>query len=366
MSNVFLRKTANISPLSGSFPLGAIFGKTSTKGDIGIEIEVEGRSLPHEETAEETPYWKYAIDHSLRGEDNGEYVLRKPIKFEEVPKALDSLWGLFAKYKSVLDDSNRTSVHIHLNCQNFHVNRLASFSALYFCLEEILTEWCGEYRVGNLFCLRSKDAPAIVSRIKTFIQRDGDTNISEHLHYAGFNIHSLSKFGSIEIRTLRGVKDPTIIQDWVDILQRLYDLSESFEDPRKICDMFSAEGPIDFFYAILGDKASVVRNGISWQDNQIKDSLYDGIRLAQDICFARDWDAFKKSDLKPDPFGRKPLKVLNSMQSYNLSNESQAAVMEFYNPMFVAGAQAATQTPSQLDPSPVIYFEEAEEPDNEF
>jgi hypothetical protein len=317
MSSVFVRRSLKSQGLfAGSLPVGAIFGKTTTKGDIGIEIEIEGRNLPHEEVTEYAPQWKYVIDHSLRGEDNGEYVLKKPIKFGNVPDALKSLWGVFNQYKTKFDDSNRTSVHIHLNCQSFYLNRLASFSALYFCFEELLTEWCGEYRVGNLFCLRSKDAPAIISRIRKLIQTS-DNSISEHLHYSAFNIHSLSKFGSIEIRTLRGVKDPQVIQDWVDILQRLYDLSESFEDPRKICDMFSAEGPYDFFYAVLGDKADVLRNGLSWTDEQIKESLYEGIRLAQDICYASDWDTFKKSELKADPFGRKPAKVMNNMQAYS-------------------------------------------------
>src|SRR5690606_38923194 len=117
------------------------------------------------------------------------------------------------------------SVHVHLNCQNFLINRLASFSALYFVLEEVLTEWCGEYRVGNLFCLRTKDAPAIVENLIDFIKADGGISFSNGLHYSGFNISALRKFGSIEIRTMRGTDNKELIQEWINILERLYVLS---------------------------------------------------------------------------------------------------------------------------------------------
>lgn len=46
----------------------------AAKGDVGIEIEVEGKNLPkHFEK-----YWRVEADGSLRGEDNAEYVLEKP------------------------------------------------------------------------------------------------------------------------------------------------------------------------------------------------------------------------------------------------------------------------------------------------
>lgn len=290
-----------------SFSLGVTLGRKPTKGQVGIEIEIEGANLPHED---ETPApWAYHVDHSLRGTDNGEYVLAKPIMFPDVPKALEKLWKVFETKKSKIDDSNRTSVHVHLNFQDFHINRLTSFLCLWFALEEPLTEFCGEHRVGNLFCLRAVDAPAIITQLKHFITSDGAMGIPEHFHYAGLNPNALMKYGSIEVRTLRGCSDPNQIQFWIGLLERLYDLSKEFKDPREAVALFSSGGPQSYFDNILGSYASGIRNTIGWSDNQINDAMYRGIRFAQDLAYCRDWDAFEALTLNDDPFGRDPKKM---------------------------------------------------------
>lgn len=288
------------------------------KGSVGIEVEVEGDKFPkvpgHETTHKALPlegwtFWSYVKDGSLRGHDNAEYVLQRPIDFDQVPAAIEELDSKLKAYGSVLSESNRTSVHVHLNCQDFHMNRLASFCALYFCFEEVLVEWCGDHRVGNLFCLRGKDAPGLITKIKRFIQSDGQTELSDGLHYSGLNANALTKFGSLEVRSMRGPTDLSIIVQWVKVLERLYNLSAEFTDPRDIPAQFSAQGPLTFFETILGEEGITLRQGIDFDDERIRDSMYEGIRLAQDLCYCRDWGNFKPVDMKDDPFGRDMRKV---------------------------------------------------------
>lgn len=310
MQQPFIR-SKNI-PVFG-YDIKTLLGHIPTKGDIGLEIECEGNKFEKLD-GNLGPFWTYHKDHSLRGKDNAEYVLGKPIAFDKVPDAIASLWKTFNKFGTVLDVSNRTSVHVHLNCQHFHLNRLTSFMALYFIVEEVLTAWCGDHRVGNLFCLRAKDAPSMLSKIIKFIRKDGNAPLSESLHYGGLNAHALIKFGSLEIRTLRGCTDPATINDWVNILRRLYDLSADFKDPRDICGMFSAEGPASFFDTILGDTASIVRNGVEMSEDQIRDTLYEGVRIAQDLCYCRDWSLYSETKLDTDPFGRDPRKVSKALK----------------------------------------------------
>ncbi len=57
--------------------------KSRLSNHIGIEIEVEGESLPHVDTE----VWKSEQDNSLRGESY-EYVLRRPVPFEETQSVL--------------------------------------------------------------------------------------------------------------------------------------------------------------------------------------------------------------------------------------------------------------------------------------
>ncbi len=306
-------------PTAG-FSVGVILNRKETKGDVGLEVEIEGYHLPTQVGNGMT--WGVHQDGSLRapkGSGGGayEYVLLRPLAFDKTEKAINDLWAKFKENNTKIVESNRSSVHVHLNVQSFHFTRLTSFMAMYFTLEEILTEWCGDHRVGNLFCMRAKDAPAIITQIRRFIQTDGGTPLHEHHHYAALNSHALSKFGSLEFRTLRGVSDPEIIIDWVSILERLHVLSGEFPDPRDVCAMFSREGPSAFFDNILGDKAGIVRKGIPFDEAQIRDSLYEGIRMAQDLCYCRDWAMVKPVEIKSDPFGRDVRKIIKRFGTLN-------------------------------------------------
>jgi hypothetical protein len=311
-----------------------LMGRSRQLGDIGIEIECEGNQFYKGESRLE-PWWHYHEDHSLRGQDNAEYVLQRPIAFDEVPEALKHLWEIFKKDKTVLDESNRTSVHIHLNVQKWCVNRLASFTAMFFAFEEILSHWAGDHRVGNLFCLRAKDAPFIATAVKDFVQTDGGFHLSDHLHYAGLNLQAMAKFGSLENRFLRGATDPQLILDWVAINRRLYEYSENFPDPREVCNAFSYGGPLFFFKTMLGDTADIVRAGINWTDSQIADSLYEGIRIAQDICFCRDWSLFVPKVTEEDPFGRIKKKSIASILQ---AESSDQPVLSAINPLNISQA----------------------------
>lgn len=330
--SVFVKR--QIKPEPG-FNVGVLLSRKATKGVLGLEIEVEGKNLPIAGMVE--PIWQYHLDHSLRGAENAEYVLTKPIEFSGLDNALGVLWDAFKTNKSVLDESNRTSVHVHLNCQSFHFNRLASLTALFFSLEEILTAWCGEHRVGNLFCLRAIDAPAIITQMKNFLKTDGKAQLRDHLHYAGLNSNALVKFGSLEFRQLRGATNPEIIKDWVGILERLYNLSADFKDPRDICGLFSAEGPLSYFESVVGDRGDVIRNALGWSDDEIRDSMFRGVRLAQDLCYCRDWSNFIALDVKADPFGRdikKIMKKLSGKSDDPYSPEIQFIETEEYMPDF--------------------------------
>lgn len=354
----FIRKK---SVKQAGFTMASALRKKEVLGDIGIEIECESQTsrLPQKDGGPNGVFmpelipemWQYHHDGSLRGYDNAEYVLKKPLKFEEVPGAVNALWDMFKKAGAVLADSNRTSVHIHLNAHRFHLNRLCAFAALYFSVEEILTEWCGDHRVGNLFCLRGKDAPAIVSKLKAFIQEDCRNPINEGLHYGGLNIHALTKFGSIEVRALRGCTDPETILTWVSILERIYKLSGDFPDPRNICDNFSGEGPMAYLQMVLGDKTSIVKEGISFTNQRIMESLYEGIRLAQDLCYCRDWSLYEPIDVAPDPFDRDITQILGSLTAATPSGVSEQELMNIYL------SATANQLATPITPQPAEEYD---------
>ena len=317
--NIYVSRRSEREP---SFTISNIFKVKEAKGEVGIEIEVEGNKFPkppglvgsHSKVPmPDWKYWSYCHDGSLRGKDNAEYVLTDPIQFSQVDEAVSELFSGLSSFGSILDESNRTSVHVHLNFQNSHLNRLATFCGLWFCFEEILTEWCGDHRVGNLFCLRGKDAPAIPTLIREFIKCDGHFNIRDNFHYSGLNVNALQKFGSLEIRTMRGATDPEVIKTWLRILERFYKVSLEYADPRHMVDLFSSVGPLDFFHTFLGSESYKIINDLNLTQERIYEAMFDGIRLAQDVCYCRAWEEFNPITLRPDPFGRSPKKVAGSL-----------------------------------------------------
>lgn len=364
------------------FDIGRIMDKKPVKGDVGIEIECEGNKFPKHAYKGYDPQdahlipsiWGYHRDGSLRGSDNAEYVLKRPIDFNEVADALTSLWSMFEDYGTVLDVSNRTSVHIHLNVQRWHLPRLCTFMAMYFSLEEILTQWCGEHRVGNLFCLRAKDAPGIVSTVKTFLKSNGVSSLPDGLHYAGLNVGAVAKFGSIEIRSLRGCQDPKTILNWVEILRKIYEKSAEFSDPRMLMEDFSGNGPLMYLESILGDKTETLLDGVSMTSQEVQDSIYDGIRMAQDLTYCRDWSLYRPVDTSKDPFGRLAGKTvvtfpdytneITQLEPYPIQQKPIKTSASFFGLGDVPAQAVLTNNPFPPGSGPWIHYEELQQQQN--
>ena len=69
--------------------------------------------------------------------------------------------------------------------------------------------------------------------------------------------------------------------------------------------MFSYEGPLNFFNTLLGPVADIIHAGLpAWTREMISASLYEGIRMSQDLVYCRDWDLYQPITVRDDPFGR--------------------------------------------------------------
>ena len=307
---VFVKKT---SKSTEDLTVANQMGLRTRKGHVGIEVEVESKTpgaFAKMKLPQVAEYWGYHMDGSLRGADNGEFVLLKPVDFDEVDKAVDALWDEFKKNKAVLAESVRTSVHVHLNVLSFYQNRLASLLALWFICEEVLSHFCGDHRAGNLFCIRAKDGPAIITEVKNWFENKGEYGMdTEGLHYSALNVSALYKFGSVEVRTMRGLTEPAPLKQWVRILKRLYDESAKYSDPRTIIERFSIQGPVEFFTELFGNEAPAIIAAVQNEVN-LSGSLFEGMRFAQDIAYSRDWSTFNPVKIASDPFGRKTAKKL--------------------------------------------------------
>lgn len=259
--------------------------RRAVAGDIGVEIEVEGTNIPITEK-----YWSNEEDGSLKGESR-EFVLRKPSTLREVKTALEYLNALYNSNDTKVDDSVRAGVHIHINCQKLTMTQLYNFMVIYLILENILVKWCGNYRQGNLFCLRACDAEYLLEEIsaaandkkKMYVQRFKTDN----LRYASMNVKALGDYGSLEFRAMRGTRDLDLIYKWAETLLGLREFACSFDNPQAIIEMFSMTGPSGFAREALGANAAMFNC-----PNHDK-LVWDGMRNAQDIAYCTDWQKFE-------------------------------------------------------------------------
>jgi hypothetical protein len=227
------------------------------------------------------------MDGSLRGESI-ELVLKAPAPRHLVPVRLKKMKEMVEG--CVIKDTGRAGIHIHVNIQELTPREYTQFLVLYLIFEEVLVDWCGNDRVGNLFCLRASDANYGLQIIRSIIQswafRDLDT---DNIRYASVNLKATATYGSIEFRALRSTVDTDVIQTWVDILLNLKDEAKKYESPPDIVEELSVLGVEGFFNKILGDF------NIPFDHMQVM----SGVRNAQYIAYCRnDWSCLMNDDKK--------------------------------------------------------------------
>lgn len=241
---VFTQKVSTIGELY------KITGRPKTNwsdGIFGVEIETETKT-PYEPPR--MTFWNTHGDGSLR--DFGvEWVLKRPLSGSALKAALDE-FGARTKDLKFIPDSISTSVHVHINALNMTLNHAAGFVSAYTLSENLLIRYCGESRLSNLFCLPICDSEVQLSYLKAFItglaeKQPAHWNFSEdRSKYSALNFGSLPKFGSLEVRSMRGLTNPNEVGDWVHILEDLYNstMNNNF-NAKELLKIYLDKGPID-------------------------------------------------------------------------------------------------------------------------
>lgn len=287
----------------------------ATDGEIGIEIECEGRNL----CTNFPQFWTVVQDGSLRAVDGHqpwEYYLRRPVKRDEYIPALEYFHEKQAGATVVM--SHRTSVHIHVNCQQLTMKQIMTFIVLYMLLENALTQFAGEEREGNLFCQRAKDAEHWVFTLCEAL-RTGHFGavFRDDFRYTACNTASLGHLGSLEFRALRGTTDITLIKNWIDLLLHLKDESLNFTSPLDVLERYCTLGANDFYRMVFSTRPDL-ESLLNTACNTIEDVMREGFLYARDIAMAiPEWkvqEDKEESPLDESPEGQEIDEFLNQLE----------------------------------------------------
>lgn len=261
------------------------------KGEVGIEVEVEGGPWPEETITNWVPH----ADGSLRG-GGIEYVIRQPVMRDKVRTALDTLVAGLHGRNMVF--SFRTSVHVHINVQDLTVRQWVNFVSLFAIFEEAFVNVVGPERAGNKFCLRLKDADEPIRCIIEGLKSENlGAFVNGDLKYASMNVRATRTHGTLEFRAMRGNLNPVFITDWVMALLALKDAAKKVVTPTVFCEELSMMGPLAFTLKYLPGDNNITAGVIGQRD--LNELLYGGVRLAQDLAYCRDWPEPGVADSPP-------------------------------------------------------------------
>ena len=267
-----------------------------TEGEVGIEIEAEGTNLPRSPLG-----WKVEHDGSLRGPDKNrtddlshacEYVLPVPVARGKVKEVLHNLEAAYEKNNSQVAHSYRCSTHVHINVQELHMNQVYNFIVLYAMFEEFLVKYCGEERVGNLFCLRFQDAEAVIPTLIYAARHNVFRHLgSDKLRYSALNVASMAKYGSLEFRAMRGTREMEEIETWVKLLLCLKDTAVKYERPQDLVAEMSVLGAEGLARKTFGDLVNNLPLENDWED-----IVWRNMREVQDLAYCAPWENIKKEE----------------------------------------------------------------------
>lgn len=324
---------------------------------FGIEVELEGRKLKTTDPAI-MRFWTNHVDNSLRvtqpGAESTEYVLRNPLNRMDTQTACFLLMNfLNTNPHTEVFDSYRTSIHVHVNCLHETVRTVCNFITLCIIFDELLVSQNGEHRIGNNFCLRTKDAEGQVEELCSTVRNYGSLyNMSGNHRYSSINFVSLMKFGTVEFRSLECTTDLERLATWIDICQGLKVAARQYSDPKEIISKFSRRGPIGFMISHLGDhyaKYAAVPDA--------HHILQNGMRLAQDFAYCSDWVQKDEKEIKKT---KKPSKygALVQHQWAPPPPANPAAFQDILNHVNMQQFQPAQGAPIFVHHAPAVAIED--------
>lgn len=269
--------------------LSEFYGTHVKRGDVGIEIECESdREMPDINTKG----WTSHKDASLRGFSK-EYVTSNPIVISCVGEYMDNLNRLLNGQR--IFDSFRTSVHVHKNMLKYSPIQIWNALCAYWTLEELLFNYCGDHRKGNTFCLRLRDAEAVLDACLYDISLDYPFRSFKHndaIRYGGANLAAIRKFGTVEFRGMRGTVDPEVVKTWTTELSNLVDVAAiQFDNPEHLLDTFYNEEKDKYINRFLSFNFT---EKLFNADPNWKNTVQEGAERVIPLAYTCDWNKWIK------------------------------------------------------------------------
>lgn len=248
--------------------------------NVGIEIELEGLSSS---SVSSLVSWNRVSEGSVNG---FELVLNRPTAGEDLFCAIDELRSLRIEDPSRVF-TPRTSVHIHIDIRDLTFPQLINFITLATMFEPVLYNYVAEHRKHNHFCWQLGECQELIKRIHNVMSYANTPTLRSALNhefssgstkYAGINLSSIPRYGSLEFRMHEGTAEAPALIRWINILMAIKNYAKHPErTPSNILETKQDEGIEAIFDTVLGGYKGVL------EYQGVEDDILKGIRVAQDF-----------------------------------------------------------------------------------
>lgn len=205
---------------------------SATAPVFGIECEIESITrIPNT-----LDVWSVTEDGSLR--NNGKEFITTPLSKD---RAIEMFGALHAQsfYNREHAFSERTSIHVHMNCQSLAVQQVRVLVLLYAMFEEYFFAMTAPNRRSNIHCV-----PLTETYLPVLYGNTLQGMLQRWHKYTALNIKPLSQHGTVEFRHMHGHADQLLFAEWLGVLGRLWELSSrtnqitpsSLDNPRPYFD----------------------------------------------------------------------------------------------------------------------------------
>lgn len=214
-------------------------GATMNEGLLmGGEFEIESI---YRWDAQVENYFKVDTDGSLRNE--GREFISVPLFRQDLVNAFNFLHDKLTFHLTWSPFSERTSIHIHVNCLNLESEHVRQAVLLYALFEDFFFDMTHPSRKNNIHCV-----PIGQTFLPVHYGSSLRTMVSRWHKYTALNILPLKQYGTIEFRHMHGHSDVELFNEWTALLARLIELGKQAPITKESLSSFAS---IEQWFGIL-------------------------------------------------------------------------------------------------------------------
>ena len=159
-------------------------------------------------------------DGSLR--NNGVEYITSPLNLSDMVKMFDRLHETIEYGPNAFTD--RTSIHVHVNCCNLYPQEVRNIVMLYALFEESFFNMVSPSRRNNIHCVALSETflPSIYRHTCGML-------VSKWHKYTALNLKPISTQGTMEFRHMHGHNDKALFTEWLTLISNLFKHGRTFK-----------------------------------------------------------------------------------------------------------------------------------------